>query len=172
MQSEGETTLVHRPVQARASADSMKEELEDRKPLLQSAGRKSKGPFTEPEKKRVKATLDRAQLAPWKALCFCLVFILLELGKQVTSYSISYYNEGVYPMPQTAIVCATEFVKLLAMVFLATKNNIWKEMKPSLYFGVPSAVYAITNNLYFFALYYTTPPVWNVLIQFRVSGML
>ncbi|XP_014678962.1 PREDICTED: CMP-sialic acid transporter 1-like [Priapulus caudatus] len=84
------------------------------------------------------------------------------------SYSISYYNGGVYPMPQTAIVCATEAIKLLLMVVMATTNGVWREISPSAYFAVPSVVYAITNNLYFFALHYTTPPVWSVLIQSRV----
>ena len=33
-----------------------------------------------------------------------LGFIILEIGKQISNYSINYYNGGSYPLPQTVMV--------------------------------------------------------------------
>ena len=37
-------------------------------------------------------------------LILVLGFIILEIGKQISNYSINYYNGGSYPLPQTVMV--------------------------------------------------------------------
>ena len=38
--------------------------------------------------------------------------ILCEVSKQVCYYSLSYFNDGAYPVPRTAVVCSVELLKL------------------------------------------------------------
>lgn len=119
-------------------------------------------------KSKSSATLARAHVPPWLALFFCFSFISMEVGKQITSYGVQYYNKESYPVPQTGIVFATEVTKLLLMLVLLIKSGALTKVTMSFMFAVPSIVYATTNNLYFFALHYVTPPIWSVLIQSRV----
>jgi hypothetical protein len=39
-----------------------------------------------------------------------------EVGKQLSNYSIQYFNGGHYPLPQTIIVVLVEVVKLVTTV--------------------------------------------------------
>lgn len=47
-------------------------------------------------------------------IVFCQIFC--EITKQVSNYSIKYYNDGIYPLPQTAIVVLVETIKLLVTI--------------------------------------------------------
>ena len=41
-------------------------------------------------------------------------------------------------------------------------------MSISAWYAIPSLIYAFNNNIYYFALHYATPPVWNIIIQLRI----
>ena len=75
-----------------------------------------------------------------------------EIGKQVSSYSINYYNRGTYPLPQTLLVMLSEVLKLLG-IFLCMKcqtpsfNKL--SVKSSLKYLLPGVIYVINNNIYF-----------------------
>ena len=43
-------------------------------------------------------------LEKFNTLILVLGFIILEIGKQISNYSINYYNGGSYPLPQTVMV--------------------------------------------------------------------
>ena len=42
------------------------------------------------------------------------------------------------------------------------------QMTISAWYAIPSLIYAFNNNIYYFALHYATPPVWNIIIQLRI----
>ena len=39
-----------------------------------------------------------------------------EVGKQLSNYSIQYYNGGKYPLPQTILVVLVEVIKLVTTI--------------------------------------------------------
>ena len=42
------------------------------------------------------------------------------------------------------------------------------DVRVSFVYAIPSVMYAFNNNVYFYALHYVTPPVWNMLGQIRI----
>ncbi|XP_019616101.1 PREDICTED: CMP-sialic acid transporter 1-like [Branchiostoma belcheri] len=110
----------------------------------------------------------RAQPSNMTSLSYCAIFITLEVAKQVVTYATRHYNNGVYPISSSAIVCCIELVKLLMVLIPVMFTTGLSSFRPSIVFAVPSIIYCANNNLYLVALNYTTPPTWNVLIQSRV----
>ena len=113
-------------------------------------------------------TLERESRG-WTALVvYSTLFICLDLWKQVTSYGIKYYNNDQYALPQTLVVGITEILKLVLSFLLLLYQGLLKDVSFTWLFAVPAVIYAINNNVYLYALHYTTPPVWNILIQLRI----
>ncbi|XP_078694453.1 uncharacterized protein LOC144923637 isoform X1 [Branchiostoma floridae x Branchiostoma belcheri] len=110
----------------------------------------------------------RAHPSNMTSLSYCAIFITLEVAKQVVTYATRHYNNGVYPISSSAIVCCIELVKLLMVLIPVMFTTGLSSFRPSIVFAVPSIIYCANNNLYLVALNYTTPPTWNVLIQSRV----
>ncbi|CAM1300402.1 Uncharacterised protein at_DN0492 [Pycnogonum litorale] len=104
-------------------------------------------------------------------LLLCSIFLVFETSKQVFTYSTRYYNGGIYPMSQTALVAIVELMKLSCVVFLYLFKNGFRLQQitpPSVKFVIPSLLYTINNNLYYYALNIVPPPIWMVIIQIRV----
>ncbi|KAH7975430.1 hypothetical protein HPB52_001734 [Rhipicephalus sanguineus] len=91
-----------------------------------------------------------------------------DVSKMVCSYSLRYHNHGSYPMNQSLMVAVTEVLKcvLVTVVHRVTSGSL--HMRPSYKFLLPSVVYMLTNNIFFFALHYVTPAVWLVFAQCRI----
>ena len=114
-------------------------------------------------------TLNREVHSNAKMAGYCSIMLLAEVCKQITSYGMKYYNGGKYPLLQTAIVAVAELVKFFIFLLLtALSESGLHQVKISLWYAVPSVIYVVNNNVYYLALHYTTPPVWNILIQLRV----
>ena len=117
----------------------------------------------------VNPNLNREVQNRMKMTGFCMLLLLTEVSKQITSYGMKYFNGGVYPFPQTLIVALAELLKFLVFLFItAVSDSGLKQMKISLWYAIPSVVFVVNNNIFYLALHYTTPPVWNILIQLRV----
>ncbi|KAH6923313.1 hypothetical protein HPB50_027126 [Hyalomma asiaticum] len=91
-----------------------------------------------------------------------------DVSKMVCSYSLRYYNKGSYPMNQSLLVALTEALKcaLVTVVHVVTSGSL--RMRPSFKFLLPSVIYMVTNNIFFFTLHYVTPAVWIVISQCRI----
>ena len=96
--------------------------------------------------------------------------VFCEVCKQVSSYSVQYYNGGTYPVPQTMMVVLGEIFKLVT----TTARTGWEppsidtiSIRQSIKFLVPSIFYTINNNIYFVGLMYVPPPIWIILCSFR-----
>lgn len=114
------------------------------------------------------ATIDRQTKSKRELLLYACLLVLFDVGKQITSYALKYYNDDVYPVEQTLIVFLTEDAKLIMMVAYLVRSRSLKEVTLSLKFAVPSILYTINNNLYLYAFHFTTPAVWNILTQSRI----
>ena len=102
-----------------------------------------------------------------------------EVAKQIANYSLQYFNGGHFPIPQTIMVITIELVKLIATVIRAggqcpiSKQGLsWTHqthlVRSSFRFLIPSILYAINNNIYFFGLTLVAPPIWITLLSFRI----
>ena len=94
--------------------------------------------------------------------------------KQLTNYSLQYYNDGRFPIPQTILVIIVAFVKLLTTILrdggkcpISKHGLCWATIKTSFRFLVPAILYGINNNIYFFGLTLVAPPIWLILCSFR-----
>lgn len=104
-------------------------------------------------------------------LFYSCIFILLDVLNQVSLYGMKYFNRNVYPLPQTCIVFFMELLKFFCyLLFLVVSRGTQalREVSPTLGCAIPSFCYAINNNIYLYALRFTTPPVWNLLAQSRL----
>jgi hypothetical protein len=117
----------------------------------------------------INPTLNREVNSPAKMAGFCSLMLLTEVSKQITSYGMKYYNGGIYPLPQTEIVALAELVKFSVFFLLTVLSDPGlQSLKISPWYAIPSVIYVVNNNVFYLALHYTTPPVWNILIQLRV----
>lgn len=113
-------------------------------------------------------SLERESTACSSLILYSLTYIMLDLWKQVTTYGMKYYNNNRYPLPQTEIIAITELLKFIIFFGIVIHNGqIW-QVRISLWYAIPSVIYAFNNNIYYYALHYATPPVWNILIQLRL----
>ena len=94
--------------------------------------------------------------------------------KQLSNFSLQYYNGGRFPIPQTAIVIIVALMKLFATVLRAkgrcpivNQGISWGTFRNSLRFLVPAILYGINNNVYFLGLTLVAPPIWLILCSFR-----
>ncbi len=101
-------------------------------------------------------------------LGYSAIFLLIDVVRQVCTYALKYFNNDSYPLPQTCIVFFAEITKLTVFTVKLLWTGGFKSVTMSYSYMVPSLLYAINNNIYFLALYYTTPPVWNILMQARI----
>jgi len=114
--------------------------------------------------------VDKLSLFTMAGAAIVLCQVTCEVGKQLTNYSIQYYNQGKYPIPQTIIVVLTEIVKLcftIARSKFQLPSFRSDNLKQSLKYLLPSVLYAVNNNIYFAGLILVPPPVWLILCSFR-----
>lgn len=114
------------------------------------------------------AHLDREVTGCRSLLLYCGVFIVLDFLKQLSVYGTLYFNQKQFPLRQSLIVAYAETLKLTIFVAVLLVKGRLSGIQWSFWYGVPSGIYALNNNLYYFALHFVSPPVWNVLIQTRV----
>lgn len=96
--------------------------------------------------------------------------IFCEIGKNVSNFSIQYYNDGHYPLPQTLIVVIVELLKLLAIVMRSGcqfPSLSSSSLRGSLKYIFPSLIYAVNNNIWMYGLVLVPPPIWVLLCSFR-----
>ncbi|CAH1795774.1 unnamed protein product [Owenia fusiformis] len=113
-------------------------------------------------------SLDRTDVTRLDAAFFCSLFVIFDVGKHVSSYAMKYYNGDKYPLPHTAIVAIIETVKLVVMLIKILIDRQPSNISISFMFALPSFLFAVNANVYYYALFYTTPPVWGILKQFRI----
>ena len=72
------------------------------------------------------------------------------------------------------MVITIELVKLCVTLFrsrgkcpILKQVALWRTLRTSSYFVVPSFLYAINNNIYFYGLTLVPPPIWIILCSFR-----
>jgi len=93
-----------------------------------------------------------------------------EIGKQISNYSINYYNGGRYPLPQTIMVVMMELLKLTVTFMRSgcrTPMLDKQSIRASFKFLLPSVIYAVNNNIYLAGLILVPPPIWIILCSFR-----
>lgn len=132
-----------------------------------------KGEGKEEQEKPKTGGVDMAgKLGLFTLAGFCIVLfqVTCEVGKQISNYSLQYYNQGHYPMPQTVLVITTEVLKLaVTIVRSGFKLPSMKSsnLRGTLKFLLPSLLYAINNNIYYAGLMLVPPPIWLILCSFR-----
>ena len=116
-------------------------------------------------------SLERESLGCCSLLFYSSLFLTLDVWKQVTSYGMKYFNNDIYPIPQTQVVAITEISKFLCfflLVIFVSGINSLQNIRLSAWYAIPSLIYSFNNNIYYYALHFVTPPVWNFLIQLRI----
>lgn len=95
--------------------------------------------------------------------------------KKRTEHHYAAYNcppfarfAGRYPLQQTLLVALTEALKCLLVTAMHVATSGSLRMRPSPKFLLPSLIYMLTNNIFFFVLRYVTPAVWVVLVQCKI----
>lgn len=118
--------------------------------------------------------VSKLSLFTFTAMAIVLFQICCEVMKQLSNYSLQYYNEGRFPIPQTVIVIGVALVKLFATVFraggkcpISNQGFSIGTFRSSLRFLVPAVLYGINNNVYFFGITLVAPPIWLILCSFR-----
>jgi drug/metabolite transporter (DMT)-like permease len=88
----------------------------------------------------------------------------------VSNYSLQYFSNGQYPVPQTIIVVLIELIKLVATI-IRSKCKLpsfsVQSLRSSLRFLLPSILYAVNNNIYYAGLTLVPPPIWLILCSVR-----
>ena len=116
-------------------------------------------------------TLDRESKGCYSVFLYTSVFIFLDVWRQIASYGMIYFNDYYYPVAPTEIVAIAETIKLVIFLWQLLREGTLMRVKISLLYFIPSFIYALNSNIYFFAMHYTTPPIWNLLTQLRVIFM-
>jgi len=115
-------------------------------------------------------TVKRLSLFSLVGISIVLTMIFCEVTKQISNYSLQYYNHFTFPIPQTIIVVLCELVKLVT-TFVRAKFNppsfSLQTLRGSLRFLLPSVLYAINNNIYYAGLTLVPPPIWLMLCSIR-----
>ncbi len=112
--------------------------------------------------------MDRQSRSISALVGYSAFFVAIDVFRQIIVYALRHFNNGEYPFPQTVFVFLSEVLKML--IFLARlglRGTLFKGSVSYCYL-VPATLYAVNNNIYFLALHYTTPPVWNILMQARI----
>ena len=98
-------------------------------------------------------------------------YITLDVFRLTAAYGLKYFNGDAYPVPQTVIIFSAEILKSVLMLIIMSISKELCNVRISLLYLIPSITYAVNNNIGLYALNYTTPPVWNVLLQMRTLFM-
>ena len=113
-------------------------------------------------------TLEREKQGCYSVLSYTTMFVFVDIWRQLTAYGMKYYNQDVYPIAQTQVVVVGELIKLFVFLWRLLQAGKLTSIKMSPLYFMPSFIYAINSNIFFYAMHYTTPPIWNVLTQLRV----
>jgi len=115
-------------------------------------------------------TVKRLGLFSLLGISIVLTMVFCEVTKQVSNYSLQYFNHSHFPIPQTCIVVLCELVKLVT-IFIRAKftppSFSLQSLRGSLRFLLPSVLYAINNNIYYAGLTLVPPPIWLMLCSIR-----
>jgi len=115
-------------------------------------------------------TVEKVGLCTLVGILVVLCHITAEVGKQTLNYSIQYYNGGVYPLPQTAILVLVEIIKL-AVIISTSGCSIpsfdTTSLRTSLKYLPPSLLYAVGSNIYMLGITLVPAPIWIILTAFR-----
>merc|ERR1712141_326143 len=131
----------------------------------------SKEPLVTVIQPEVRSTTVK-KLGLFSVIGISIVFtqICCEVTKQVSNYSMNYFSNGKYPIPQTMIVVLCEMIKFLGTI-LRSKCTLpsfsFQSIRSSLRFLLPSVLYAINNNIYYAGLTLVPPPIWLILCSIR-----
>ena len=112
--------------------------------------------------------LDRESKGCCSVFFYVSAFSCFDITRQITGYGMIYFNNHQYPVAPSGIIAVAEIIKLVIFLWLLFREGILMRVKISLLYFIPSLVNALNNNIYFLAMNYTTPPVWNLLMQLRV----
>jgi len=115
-------------------------------------------------------TDKRLSLFSLVGISIVLTMVFCEVTKQISNYSLQYYNHFQFPIPQTIIVVLCELVKLVTTLIRAKFNPpsfSLQSLRGSLRFLLPSVLYAINNNIYYAGLTLVPPPIWLMLCSIR-----
>merc|ERR1712223_1261992 len=129
------------------------------------------GPAHVPWEGRV-VMVDSGKLGLFTLAGFSIVLcqVTAEVGKQISNYSIKEFNGGHYPLPQTMLVVLVELIKLVATIIRSGCQRPSFDpvtLRHSFKFLLPSLLYAVNNNIYFYGLMLVPPPIWIILGSFR-----
>merc|ERR1712156_1384579 len=134
---------------------------------LMSPGREEK---TKGEEKVVMVDSGKLGLFTIAGFSIVLCQVTAEVGKQISNYSIKEFNGGHYPLPQTMLVILVELIKLVATIIRSGCQRPSFDpvtLRHSFKFLLPSLLYAVNNNIYFYGLMLVPPPIWIILGSFR-----
>lgn len=116
-------------------------------------------------------TIERENKGCKSLVLLSSVYIVIDVLRQTSAYGMKYFNNDTYPLPQTQLIMLTEVLKMALMLVVMCATKQLRNVRISLLYLIPSVTYAINNNIGYYALHYTTPPVWNVLTQMRTVFM-
>lgn len=147
-------------------------------PLLSVSSPSDKGEFSKSTEsvQTVIVQRDASKLGLFSLVGLSIVLfqVSCEVFKQLSNYSLQYYNDGRFPIPQTILVITVAFVKLVTTVLrdggkcpISKHGLCWATLRTSFRFLVPAVLYGINNNIYFFGLTLVAPPIWLILCSFR-----
>ncbi|XP_077546806.1 CMP-sialic acid transporter-like [Haemaphysalis longicornis] len=114
------------------------------------------------------SSLERKVASLRFVVALSMATTVTDVTKMVCSYSLQYRNKGRYPLQQTLLVALVEALKCLLVTAMHVATSGSLRMRPSPKFLLPSLIYTLTNNIFFFALHYVTPAVWIVLVQCKI----
>lgn len=131
----------------------------------------SKEPLVTVIQPEVRSTTVK-KLGLFSVIGISIVFtqICCEVTKQVSNYSMNYFSNGKYPIPQTMIVVLCEVIKFLGTILRSRctlPSFSFQSIRSSLRFLLPSVLYAINNNIYYAGLTLVPPPIWLILCSIR-----
>merc|ERR1712156_1173938 len=125
---------------------------------LMAPGREEK---TKGEEKEVMVDSGKLGLFTIAGFSIVLCQVTAEVGKQISNYSIKEFNGGHYPLPQTMLVTTIIRSGCQRPSFDPVT------LRHSFKFLLPSLLYAVNNNIYFYGLMLVPPPIWIILGSFR-----
>lgn len=130
--------------------------------------------FEVPTKSTAKTSFRRELvLISVPSLLLCSTFACTDALKTVVSFAMKHYNYERYPLNASLVVLVIEMVKAVIALGLHLAKGGGKLLtKFDSRILVPCAIYVITNNLFFIALFFVSPAVWMVLIQIRLPLLL
>ncbi|OQR71167.1 CMP-sialic acid transporter 4-like [Tropilaelaps mercedesae] len=107
------------------------------------------------------------------SLVLCFAMACIDAVKLVVSFAMKDSNNDRYPLDSCMVVLLIELIKAIVALGLHIGRGGGNPLtKFDVRTIVPCVIYAITNNIFFIALLFVSPPVWMILIQMRLIFLL